>query len=127
MTTATPSVRRKPCRATRVGGTAPDGARAFGRADGPAWVRGDGRASWVTCADAATGPRVAVFRLAFREPRQRTGLAPWTARLLPGHRCEGGPPRVPPNTTRRAIVDLQDYFCLCPRLTLRGGRQEFKL
>ncbi len=34
----------------------------------------------------------------------------------------GGTLRIPPHTTRRAIVDLENYYCLYPQLTLRGGR-----
>ena len=34
----------------------------------------------------------------------------------------GGSMRIPPHTTRRAIVDLGDYFCMYPHLTVRGGR-----
>lgn len=35
---------------------------------------------------------------------------------------QGGTLRIPPHTTRRAIVDLEDYYCLYPSLTVRGGR-----
>lgn len=34
----------------------------------------------------------------------------------------GGTLRIPPHTMRRAIVDLENYYCLYPQLTLRGGR-----
>ncbi len=34
----------------------------------------------------------------------------------------GGTLRLPPHTSRRAIVDLENYYNLYPQLTLRGGR-----
>lgn len=33
----------------------------------------------------------------------------------------GGTLRVPPRTSRRVIVDLEDYYCLYPQLRVRGG------
>lgn len=35
---------------------------------------------------------------------------------------DGGALNIPPRTTRRAIIDLGDYFCAYPVLRLRGGR-----
>jgi alpha-L-rhamnosidase len=42
--------------------------------------------------------------------------APWQALLL-----GRGPLRVPPNTLRRVIVDLEDYVCAYPELVTSGG------
>jgi hypothetical protein len=42
--------------------------------------------------------------------------APWTALL------HGGPPvTVPPNTIRRVIFDLENYYCAYPELDVSGG------
>lgn len=35
---------------------------------------------------------------------------------------QGATLRIPPHTARRAIIDLENYYCLYPALTVRGGR-----
>ena len=51
---------------------------------------------------------------------QADKVAPWQALFTSGKAM-----KVPPNTTWRVLLDLEDYYCAYPRLTVSGGKGAF--